>query len=81
MADAKKTVTKVTKKIVKKAETVIKTADELREDLVTAAQDLMDSRRSHAQGELVNPHILTTQRKAIARLKTAIANELRKESK
>ena len=74
MADVKKSV----KKTVKKAEAVVvKTVEELREDLAKAVQELTDSRRSHAQGELVNPHILTVQRKAIARIKTAI----RKESK
>jgi large subunit ribosomal protein L29 len=77
MADVKKT----TKKVVKKAEVVVKSLDDLKNELVQAAQDLTDSRRSHKQGELVNPHVLTTQRKAIARLKTKIAEELRKESK
>jgi len=78
MADVKKTVKKAAKKV---EATVVKTVDELKIDLLKAAQDLTDSRRSHAQGDLVNQHILTTQRKVIARLHTKIAEELRKESK
>ncbi len=77
-AVAKATVKKSAKKL---EAVVVKTVDELKSDLVKAAQDLTDSRRSHAAGDLVNPHILTTQRKAIARIKTAIVQELRKESK
>ncbi len=77
MADTKKTA----KKVVKKAEVVVKSLDQLREDVAKAIQDLTDSRRSHKQGDLVNPHILTTQRKAVARLKTAITATIRKESK
>jgi len=59
-----------TKKTVKAPE--VKTLAQLHEDLVKAQNDLSDARRSHAQGELVNPHILNTHRKGIARLKTAI---------
>jgi ribosomal protein L29 len=76
MVAAKKT---PAKKTVKAPE--VKTIEQLRDDLVKALQDLTDSRRSHAQGELVNVHVITVQRKAVARLKTAINNESRKESK
>jgi len=76
---APKTGAKAPKKNVKATE--VKTLDQLREELQTAQQNLVDSRRSHAQGELVNVHVLTTQRKAIARLHTAINNDSRKESK
>lgn len=69
-----------TKKPVKKT-TEVKSLEQLREELVKAQQDLTDSRRSHAQGELVNVHVLTTQRKTVARLHTAIKNEEGKESK
>lgn len=55
----------------KKAEEV-KTVAQLREDLVKLQGEHLDSRKSHAQGELVNPHVLTVQRKNIARLHTAI---------
>ena len=55
----------------------------LRTDLEKAQADLTISKRSHSQGELVNPKILNTQRKAIARIKTAItaAEKEGKESK
>lgn len=61
----------------------VKTIEQLRADLEKAQADLVLSRRSHAQGELVNPRILNTQRKAIARIKTAItaAEKEGKESK
>jgi ribosomal protein L29 len=52
--------------------TEVKTLDQLREDLTKAQYDLQESRRSHRMGELVNPHVLTTQRKSVARVLTAI---------
>lgn len=70
MADAKKTTKAPVKKTVKATE--VKTLDQLKEELVTLRNDYRESQRSHRQGELVNPHILTTQRKAIARTLTAI---------
>lgn len=75
MADAKK-------KTVKKA-TEVKSIAELQKDLAAKQTDLIDSRKSHRSGELVNPRILSTTRKEIARLHTAIrAAELAaKESK
>lgn len=60
-----------TKKNVKQAPEV-KTIEQLREDLVKLQGEHLDSRKSHRAGELVNPHILTTQRRNIARLHTAI---------
>ena len=65
------TVKKITKASTKKA-TEVKTIEQLRDDLVTAQAEHLDSRRSHKAGELVNPHILTVQRKGIARIHTAI---------
>ena len=62
---------KTTKKTTKKA-TEVKTVEQLREDLVKLQGEHLDSRKSHVQGELVNPHVLTVQRKNIARLHTAI---------
>lgn len=41
------------------------------EQLAAKRQDLFESRRSHRAGELVNPRILRTTRKEIARLMTA----------
>lgn len=65
-----------TKKDAKKAE-VVKTIDQLREELVTKQTDLLDARRGHAAGELANPRAITALRKDVARLSTAIrANEL-----
>ena len=59
------------KKTTKNAEEV-KTVDQLREELVKLQAENLESRRSHKQGELVNPHVLTVQRKAIARAHGAI---------
>ncbi len=75
MADKKPTTT-AAKKVVKKAEqkaVEVKTLAQLHEELATLRADNLESRRSHRLGELVNPHVLTTQRKAIARTLTAIA--------
>ena len=66
MADAKKKATKATKA----AE--VKTLAQLQEELVTLRADHQESRRSHRAGELVNPHVITVQRKNIARAKTLI---------
>lgn len=62
---------KTTKKPTKDAEEV-KTIDQLRTDLATKQQDLLEAKRSHAAGELVNPRVITATRKEIARLHTAI---------
>jgi ribosomal protein L29 len=78
MAEVKKP---VVKKTTSKKAVEIKTVDQLKDDLVQALSDQMDSKRSHAQGELVNPHVLTVQRKAIARLHTAINAANGKENK
>ena len=77
MAEAKKTA----KKVVKASE--VKDLATLRKDLAAKQQDLLDSRKSHRGGELVNPHILGTIRKEIARLHTAIRSleQAEKESK
>lgn len=78
MAD-KKT---IVKKTAKKAEEV-KTIEQLRADLTAKIADQLEAKRGHAAGELANPRVLTTIRKDIARLHTAIrAAELaEKESK
>ena len=71
------------KKTAKKAE-VVKSIEDLRKDLVAKQNDLLESRKSHRAGELVNPRVLGSIRKEIARLQTAIrAAELSvpKESK
>ncbi len=58
--------------------TVIKSIEELNIELQAKRADLLEARRSHAAGELVNPKVLGVYRKEIARLLTQI-NE--KESK
>ncbi len=70
------------KKTAKKAE-VVKSIEDLRKDLAAKQNDLLESRKSHRAGELVNPRVLGSIRKEIARLQTAIrAAELAaKESK
>ena len=68
MAEAKKT-TKAA---------VVKTIDDLKKELTEKRNDLLQAKRSHAAGELVNPKALRSLRKDIARLLTQI-NE--KESK
>ena len=62
--------TKTTKKNAKAVE--VKTVEQLREELLSLQTAHVESRKSHVAGELVNPHVLTTQRKAIARVHTAI---------
>lgn len=69
MAD-KKTTKATSKKAVE-----VKTLDQLREDLEKLQHDYRESRRSHQMGELVNPRVLTVQRKSIARALTAIRKE------
>ena len=69
MAEAKKTVKAA----------VVKTIDDLKKELAEKRNDLLQARRSHAAGELVNPKALRSLRKEIARLLTQINNT--KESK
>lgn len=61
---------KATKKAVKATE--VKDLATLRKDLETKMNDMLVSRKSHRAGELVNPRVLGTIRKEIARLHTAI---------
>lgn len=67
--------TKTTKKTVKKEAPVVKSLEELKKDLVAKHNDLLEARRGHRAGELVNPRAITVTRKEIARLKTAIRAE------
>ena len=57
---------------------VVKMVDDLKKELAEKRNDLLQAKRSHAAGELVNPKALRSLRKDIARLLTQI-NE--KESK
>ena len=78
MAETKKT----TKKVVKEA-VEVKTLAALHKELAAKQHDHLLSRKSHRAGELVNPHILGTIRKEVARLHTAIRvkEQAEKESK
>ena len=64
MAEAKKTVKAA----------VVKTIDDLKKELAEKRNDLLQAKRSHAAGELVNPKALRSLRKEIARLLTHINN-------
>ena len=68
MAEAKKTAKAA----------VVKTVDDLKKEVAEKRHDLLQAKRSHAAGELVNPKALRSLRKDIARLLTQL-NE--KESK
>lgn len=68
MAEAKETA---------KTASIVKPINELHAELAAKRQELLDSRRSHKAGELVNPRVLGQIRKQIARLNTEIrAQEL-----
>jgi ribosomal protein L29 len=75
MAD-KMTTKKTTKTNKATNATEVKTIDQLQADLVKLQLEHLESRKSHKQGELVNPHVLTVQRKAIARTHGAITAAL-----
>jgi len=66
-----------------KEATEVKTIEQLQVELAAKQSDLIEARRGHAAGELANPRVLTSTKKEIARLHTAIrAAELsEKESK
>jgi len=69
------------KTTVKKEATVVKSLEELKTDLATKQNDLLEARKGHRAGELVNPRVITTTRRDIARIKTAIRAEELKETK
>ena len=48
------------------------TLEQLRKDLATKRQDLIEVKRSNASGELVNQRVITKTRKEIARISTTI---------
>jgi ribosomal protein L29 len=57
----------------------VKTIDQLKTDLTAKQADLLAAKRGHRAGELTNPRVITTTRKDIARLHTAIRAEQLKE--
>ena len=63
-----------TKKSVKKTSkaTEVKTIEQMQTELIAKQSDLVESKRGHKAGELTNPRAITTTRKQIARLHTAI---------
>jgi ribosomal protein L29 len=67
------------KKTAKKAEIV--NQKPLHEQLAEKRTDLLEARKSLRGGELVNPRVIASYRKDIARLLTAINAEKLKESK
>jgi ribosomal protein L29 len=71
---ATKTAAKKPAKSTKEAKEV-KSLEQLHAELATKQADMLETRRSHSAGELVNPRALTHTRKDIARLKTAIRAE------
>ena len=66
MADTKKTTTK-------------KAEQTLQEQLIDARKDLLEAKKSHRAGELVNPKVLGGYRKKVAQIMTKINAE--KEAK
>jgi large subunit ribosomal protein L29 len=59
----------------KKKTQEVKTIDQLREEVAAKQSDLLEARRGHAAGELANPRYLSSLRKDIARLNTAIREQ------
>ena len=71
---------KVTKKSTKspKEAVEVKSIEDIQKALVSKRAEMLETRRSHRAGELINPRAITHSRKEIARLKTAIrAHELK----
>ncbi len=63
---------KTTKKAAPKAAVEVKTIADMQTELAAKQNDYIEAKRSHAAGELVNPRVITTTRKEIARMHTAI---------
>lgn len=76
MAAPKTTKSTKTAKTTKAKEAAeVKTHEQLKEELQAKQIDLLEAKRGHRAGELVNPRTITHTRKDIARLKTAIRAE------
>jgi ribosomal protein L29 len=78
MADKiKKTPPKVANK---KEASVAMSLDDLNKSIQTKLSELLEAKRGHRAGELTNPRVISSTRKEIARLKTAVrAGELKGE--
>jgi ribosomal protein L29 len=75
MATTKKT-TKVKKDAVE-----VKSLKQLTKDLLSKQNELVEARRGHKLGELTNPRVITTTKKDIARLHTAITAAVSADNK
>ncbi|MCX6728595.1 MAG: 50S ribosomal protein L29 [Candidatus Saccharibacteria bacterium] len=76
MATTTKKTTKVKKNVVE-----VKTLAQLRKDLLAKQNELVENRRGHKLGELTNPRVITTVKKDIARLHTAITAAISADNK
>lgn len=63
----------------KVAELRAKKPAELTTLLASSQKELADARRGLAAGELVNPRVITTTRKSIARIMTVMSEKLNQE--
>ncbi len=54
---------------------IVKSVDDLKVELAKKQQDLLEAKKGHRQGELVNTCVLRSTRKEIARLKTLIRTD------
>lgn len=73
----KKTAVKTTKVSYEAKDLRAKDLKALVEDLKAVKGDLADARRSLSAGELVNPNVISTYRKSIARIQTIIVEQAR----
>ena len=71
-------VTKKTPKKSAKKTPEVKTPAQLKEELLAKRKALLEAKRSHAAKELANPRVITTTRKEIARLLTALRLDSRR---
>ncbi len=73
--------TKKISKVEAKEAKVVKSIDDLRQELAAKQKELLDAKQGHKRGELVNPRILGVTRKQIARIHTAIRVAMINEAK
>lgn len=59
------------KKLTKEVKTV-KSIEDLKAELIAKRNDLIDAQKGHKLGELTNPRFISTLRREIARIMTAI---------
>lgn len=76
MADKVKRTSK--KNTTKKAAFIVMSREDMLKQILYKQVDLLEARKGHRAGELTNPRVITSTRKEIARLKTAVrADELK----